>query len=81
MNKHYNTVYYYQHCQNMNIKIGDINIEPSPHVKNLAVVFDQTWSMEKHVNSVSRTCHYHMGTSGGSVTILRMMRVELLYNR
>ena len=53
-----------QHCQNMNIKIEDINVEPAPHVRNLGVVFDQTLSMEKHVNSVSRTCHYHMRNIG-----------------
>jgi hypothetical protein len=58
-----------QHCQNMNIKIEnikieDINVEPASHVRNLGVVFDKTLSMEKHVNSVSRTCHYHMRNIG-----------------
>ncbi len=51
-----------QHCQNMNIKIGDINVEPASHVRNLGVVFDKTLSMEKHINSVS--CHYHMRNIG-----------------
>ncbi len=53
-----------QHCQNINIKIGDINVEPASHVRNLGVVFHKTVSMEKHVNSVSRTWHYHMRNIG-----------------
>ena len=35
-------------------------IKPSTSVRNLGVIFDSELSMSEHVNSVTRTCFYHL---------------------
>ena len=42
----------------LNIKNGDTKIQSSSDVRNVGVVLDGILSMEKRVNSVSRTYHY-----------------------
>jgi hypothetical protein len=46
------------------VTIGGCSISPKPHVKNLGVVFDKHLAMDKHVNTISRTCHYHLRNIG-----------------
>lgn len=47
-------------CQNVSVTFGGSTVTPAAQVKNLGVMFDQTMSMENHVNTISRTCHYHL---------------------
>ena len=37
---------------------------PSSEVRNLGVILDERLSMEKHVNAVARSCHYHLRSIG-----------------
>ena len=46
-------------CKDVSVTIGDSIVTPKAHVKNLGVIFDQSLSMKKHINYVSKTCHYH----------------------
>ena len=48
----------------MKVTIGGCTIIPKSHVKNLGIVFDKHLAMDKHVNAISRTCHYHMRNIG-----------------
>ena len=45
---------------NITINIGSTTIAPSPSVRNLGVIFDQTLTLEKHVNNICRTCYMHL---------------------
>jgi hypothetical protein len=46
--------------QDVTIKIGNAEIRPSPTIKNLGVVFDQTMSMKNHVQSLSKTLNFYL---------------------
>lgn len=46
-----------QHIENINVKVGDSNTEPSTCVRNLGAFLDSRMDMEKHVNSVTKSCY------------------------
>ena len=39
---------------------GPSNVQASPRARNIGVVFDSTLSMERHVNTVCKTSHFHL---------------------
>ena len=49
-------------CKDVTVTIGNSIVTPKAHAKNLGVIFDQSLSlsMQKHINYVSKTCHYHL---------------------
>ena len=44
----------------LNINIGNASVQVSSKIRNLGVTFDQTMSMQPHVNSISSSCHYQL---------------------
>ena len=42
------------------IKVGDVNVVPSPVVRDLGTTLDQDMNMVAHVNNVCRACHFHL---------------------
>ena len=46
------------------IKIGDETIIASKSVKNLGVVMDSIFNMDKHVTSVCQSCYFHLRNIG-----------------
>jgi hypothetical protein len=46
-----------QHVETITVTIGDENIKPSNSVRNLGAVLDNNMTLEKHINSVCRSCY------------------------
>ncbi|XP_067050289.1 uncharacterized protein [Acropora muricata] len=42
------------------ITVGDATVEPTSGARNIGVVFDDTMSVEEHVNELCRTAFYHI---------------------
>ena len=42
------------------VDVGDVKVKPSSLAKNLGVNFDSVLSMESYVNSVCKSCSYHL---------------------
>ncbi|MCG8430166.1 MAG: hypothetical protein MJA29_03225, partial [Candidatus Omnitrophica bacterium] len=53
-----------QGCQNISVSVDGCDIESSPAVRNLGVIFDKHLTMEKQVNSVARSCYFHLRNIG-----------------
>ena len=45
---------------NLTVKVGNSQITPTANAKNLGVIFDQSMTMEKHVNSVSKKAFHQL---------------------
>lgn len=46
------------------IVIGDADIRPTQHVKNLGAHFDIHMSMDQHINALCKKCNYHLRRIG-----------------
>ena len=46
------------------VSVGDVNIVPSPQVRNLGVIFDTNMSMSAHVNKICRSGHHALRSIG-----------------
>ena len=36
------------------------NISPTPSARNLGIIFDEDFSFVHYINSIAKSCHYHM---------------------
>ena len=45
---------------NISLRVGDIEIRPSPHVRNLGVEFDCHLNMSHHVTNICRSLNFHL---------------------
>ena len=43
-----------------NLDLGDFQLTPVPHAKNLGVLFDSALNFKNHVNSLVRSCNFHI---------------------
>ena len=50
----------YKKLHEVQLKIGDLRINPSEIIKNLGVLFDRHMTMYDHISSVCRTVTYHL---------------------
>ena len=50
--------------ENVTIKVGNSIIAPSPHVRNLGVIFDTCITLEQHVNAVCRSAYAQLRKVG-----------------
>ena len=41
------------------LDLGDLQLYPSPSVKNLGITFDSSLNFKHHINSLVKTCNYH----------------------
>ena len=46
------------------VRIGNTNMTPNTHARNLGVTFDCNMSLERHVTNISRTPYYHLHNIG-----------------
>ncbi len=46
--------------QNFCLTIDNSTLSPSPHIRNIGVIFDSNLSFEHHVNQISRTAFFHL---------------------
>ena len=49
-----------QQFNDLQIKVGNSQIEPSPTARNLGVIFDSHLNLESHINSVCRSAYFHL---------------------
>ena len=42
------------------LHVGDLMIDPSVNVRNLGTIFDNSISMDTHINRVCKTAFYHI---------------------
>ena len=49
-----------QQFNDLQIKVGNSQIEPSPTARNLVVIFDSHLNLESHINSVCRSAYYYL---------------------
>ena len=45
------------------LDLGDLQLYPSSSVKNLGITFYSNLNFKHHINSVIKTCNYHMRPS------------------
>ena len=43
-----------------NVAVADVGIPPSTSAKNIGVIFDESMSLEQHVQNVCKTAFYHI---------------------
>ena len=43
-----------------NVQVGGTRVGISSKIKNLGVTFDQTLSMQAHVNTIAKNCFYYL---------------------
>jgi hypothetical protein len=60
------------------INIGDHDVESTKSVRNLGAIFDETMSMENHVNNVCRAAHMHLRNIGRIRRYLTQEAAEVL---
>jgi len=46
--------------EDIKIQIGDVSVGQSSNVRNLGVIYDSTLGMERHINSVCRSCNFQL---------------------
>lgn len=46
------------------LQIGDTIVEPNTHARNLGVIFDSTFSMDKHVSNVCKNAYHQIRNIG-----------------
>ena len=49
-----------QQFNDLQIKVGNSQIEPSPTAGNLGVIFNSHLNLESHINSVCRSAYFHL---------------------
>ena len=49
-----------QQFNDLQIKVGNIQIKPSTTARNLGVTFDSNLNLESHINSVCRSAYFHL---------------------
>ena len=54
----------HQHLLPESVRIGNTNVTPNMHARNLGVTFDCNMSFERHVTNISRTAYYHLHSIG-----------------
>ena len=54
----------HQHHLPESVRIGNTNVTPNTHARNLGVTFDCNMSLERHVTNISRTTYYHIHIIG-----------------
>ena len=54
----------HQHHLPESVRIGNTNVTPNTHARNLGVTFDCNMSLERHVTNISRTAYYHLHSIG-----------------
>ena len=42
------------------LDLGNLQLYPSPSVKNLGITFDSSLNFKHHINSLVKTCNYHI---------------------
>ena len=42
------------------LELGNLQLHPSPSVKNLGITFDSSLDFKYHINSLVKTCNYHI---------------------
>ena len=47
-------------AQNFHLTIDNSTLSPSPHIRNLGVIFDSNLSFEHHVKHITRTAFFHL---------------------
>ena len=62
------------------VTVDGSSIEPSTAVRNLGVIFDQHLTMEKQVNSVARSCFFHLRNIGRLRNCLTIDATKSLVN-
>ena len=53
-----------QHLLPESVRLGNTNVTPNTHARNLGVTFDCNMSLERHVTNISRTAYYHLHSIG-----------------
>ena len=53
-----------QHLLPERVRIGNTDVTPNTHARNLGVTFDCKMSLERHVTNTSRTAYYHLHSIG-----------------
>ena len=54
----------HQHHLPESVRIGNTNMTPNTHARNLGVTFDCNMSPERHVTNISGTAYYHLHSIG-----------------
>ena len=49
-----------QQFNDLQINVGNNQIEPSSTARNLGVIFDSHINLESHINSVCRSAYFHL---------------------
>ena len=42
------------------IEIGNSKIKPSSNIKNLGIIFDQTFTLDSHIKNLNQKCYYQL---------------------
>ena len=50
----------YKPCESVTLEIGDVSVPSAQVVRDLGVLFDQHLTMEKQVNQVCKSAHFHL---------------------
>ena len=58
------------------IKVGDATVSPSPHVRNLGVIFDSHLTMEQQVSALCKSCGHQIHMLGKIVKYLTPRATE-----
>ena len=60
------------------IKVGDATVSPSPHVRNMGVIFDSHLTMEQQVSALCKSCGHQIHMLGKIVKYLTPRTTEQL---
>ena len=60
-----------QHLLPESVRIGNTDVTPNMHARNLGVTFDCNMSLERHVTNISRTAYYHLHSIGRNLSLFR----------
>ncbi|XP_060604137.1 uncharacterized protein LOC132756992 [Ruditapes philippinarum] len=69
-----------QHVETITVTIGDENIKPSNSVRNLGAILDNNMTLEKHINSVCRSCYGQLRQIGHIRKYLNTDATKFLVN-
>ena len=64
----------------LQLKVGPDTITSVSAVKNLGVIFDEALTMEKQVNSITKSCYFHLRNIGAIRACLTQDSCKILIN-